>query len=175
MSSSTSRIAGPILLLSLGLTVAPAAASTAPDFESEVLPVLRSRCFACHGPLRQRGNLRLDSRPAMLIGGGRGAAIVPGDAETSLLVSAIRREDELEMPPPRPLDDTERELLEAWIVAGAEWPLTHREETRRRRCRLSAREVPPVEHKIAWSRRGAVVQPRRATDPLGSLLPMPRA
>ncbi|MXZ39972.1 MAG: hypothetical protein F4Z19_17315, partial [Holophagales bacterium] len=55
-----------------------AQAATPPDFESEVLPVLKSRCFACHGPLRQRGSLRLDSRPAMLIGGGRGAAIVPG-------------------------------------------------------------------------------------------------
>ncbi|MYJ26137.1 MAG: hypothetical protein F4080_11555, partial [Holophagales bacterium] len=49
-----------------------AQAATPPDFESEVLPVLKSRCFACHGPLRQRGSLRLDSRPAMLIGGGRG-------------------------------------------------------------------------------------------------------
>ncbi len=127
--------------------VAPAVASTAPDFESEVLPVLKSRCFACHGPLRQRGNLRLDSRPAMLIGGGRGAAIVPGNKEASLLVSAIRREDELEMPPPRPLDAGERELLEAWIAAGAEWPLARQEEAGP--VQVAVREVPPVEHGIA--------------------------
>ena len=101
MRSQTNRIVGSIVLLNLGLAAAQAVAATAPDFESEVLPVLERRCFACHGPLRQRGNLRLDSRPAMLIGGGRGAAIVPGDSEASLLVSAIRREDELEMPPPR--------------------------------------------------------------------------
>ncbi len=147
MSSSTSRIAGSIFFLSLGLTVAPAAASTAPDFESQVLPVLKSRCFACHGPLRQRGNLRLDSRPAMLIGGGRGAAVVPGDAEASLLVSAIRREDELEMPPPGALDDVERELLEVWIEAGADWPLAHHEAAAA--VQVAARDVPPVEHGIA--------------------------
>ena len=124
---------------------APVGGSTVPEFESEVLPVLERRCFACHGPLRQRGNLRLDSRPAMLIGGGRGAAIVPGNAEASLMVSAIRREDELEMPPPRALDDAERELLEAWIQAGAEWPLADDAEAG---VHVAAREVPPVEHGI---------------------------
>lgn len=138
------------IVIGLGFVVAGAAAAdaaTAPDFEAEVLPVLERRCFACHGPLRQRGDLRLDSRPAMLIGGGRGAAIVPGDVEASLLVSAIRREDELEMPPPRALNDAERELLEAWIEAGAEWPLVHDEGAET--SRIAAREVPPVEHGIA--------------------------
>ena len=145
MSSRAGWFAGWVVL-ALGLGSASQAA-TAPDFEAEVLPVLKSRCFACHGPLRQRGNLRLDSRPAMLIGGGRGAAIVPGDAEASLLVSAIRREDELEMPPPRALEDAERELLEVWIEAGADWPLVHDEGAQA--SRIAAREVPPVDHQIA--------------------------
>ncbi len=137
------------MLFGVSFVVAGAATAQAPavpDFESEVLPVLESRCFACHGPLRQRGSLRLDSRPAMLIGGGRGAAIVPGDAEASLLVAAIRREDELEMPPPRALDAAERELLEAWIQAGAEWPLAHEDEAGG--VLVAARGVPPVEHGI---------------------------
>ncbi len=133
-----------VCILSLGS--APVSGSNVPDFEAEVLPVLKSRCFACHGPLRQRGDLRLDSRPAMLIGGGRGAAIVPGDVEASLLVSAIRREDELEMPPPRALAEAERALLEAWIEAGAEWPLAYGEEVGG--VGVAAREVPPVEHGI---------------------------
>ena len=138
-------LCAPGFLLSGGSLVG---AATPPDFESEVLPVLKSRCFACHGPLRQRGDLRLDSRPAMLIGGGRGAAIVPGDAEASLLVAAIRREDELEMPPPRPLDDAERELLEAWIVAGAEWPLADEAPAAPAAGVVAARDVPPVAHGI---------------------------
>ncbi len=127
---------------------APGQAPPAPDFATEVLPVLERRCFACHGPLRQRGDLRLDSRPAMLIGGSRGAAIVPGDAEASLMVAAIRREDELLMPPPRALDEAERGLLEAWIAAGAEWPADHAEDPPGA-VRVAAREAPPVEHDLA--------------------------
>ena len=137
-------LCAPGFLLSGGSLVG---AATPPDFESEVLPVLKSRCFACHGPLRQRGDLRLDSLPAMLIGGGRGAAIVPGDAEASLLVAAIRREDELEMPPPRALDDAERELLEAWVAAGAEWPLAD-EAPAAPASVVAARDVPAVAHGI---------------------------
>ena len=146
MSSPAKRIAHSIFVLKIGLAAMPLTAAAPPDFEAEVLPVLERRCFACHGPLRQRGDLRLDSRPAMLIGGGRGAAIVPGDVEGSLLVAAIRREDELEMPPPRALDEAERELLEAWIQAGAEWPLTLEDEAGG--VHVAAREVPPVEHGI---------------------------
>ncbi len=152
MRRTSSRTAGWTALVlgasGIALIGVPAArAAAAPDFEADVLPVLKSRCFACHGPLRQRGNLRLDSRPAMLIGGGRGAAIVPGDAEASLLVAAIRREDDLEMPPPRPLEAAERELLEAWIEAGAHWPASREEEVVARAG--AARDVPPVEHGIA--------------------------
>ena len=145
MGSRTVGFAGWVVC-ALGLGSVPVSGASVPDFESEVLPVLERRCFACHGPLRQRGDLRLDSRPAMLIGGGRGAAIVPGDAQASLLVSAIRREDELEMPPPRALDDGERALLEAWIDAGAEWPLAHEEEVGG--VGVAARAVPPVEQGI---------------------------
>ena len=158
MGPRTNRLAGSVLLgLGAALAATPAAATppavavpaaAVPDFESEVLPVLERRCFACHGPLRQRGNLRLDSRPAMLIGGGRGAAIVPGDAEASLLVAAIRREDELEMPPPRALDDSERELIEVWIAAGAEWPAASHVGDEAALAQVAAREVPPVAHAV---------------------------
>ena len=84
----------------------------------------------------------------MLIGGGRGAAIVPGNKEASLLVLAIRREDELEMPPPRALEGAERELLEAWIQAGAEWPLAPGEDAAAP-ATVVARDVPPVQHGVA--------------------------
>ena len=88
----------------------------------DVVPLLRRRCFACHGALRQRSNLRLDSRQAALAGGDRGAAIVPGDAEASLLVRAVRRDGDLEMPPGRALTEVEIVQLEDWIRAGATWP-----------------------------------------------------
>ena len=51
------------------------------------------------------------------------------------------------MPPPRPLDDAERELLEAWVAAGAEWPLAD-EAPAAPASVVAARDVPAVAHGI---------------------------
>jgi len=69
------------------------------------------------------GGLRLDSRDGMLKGGGRGAAIVPGDPDKSLLVTAIRQTDEnLKMPQGGKLKPEEVDDIVAWVKAGAVWP-----------------------------------------------------
>ena len=56
-------------------------------------PVLASNCYDCHADQRM-GGLRVDSREALLKGGRSGAAIVPGDAEKSLLIQAVRQTNE---------------------------------------------------------------------------------
>ena len=109
-------------------------------FERHIAPVLKSRCLACHGPLRQRGGLRLDSRQALLLGGSTGAAIVPGQADASLLIAAVKREDGLEMPPPAPLAPQHIERLAAWIDAGAPWPVD--ETSAPQATIITARDVP---------------------------------
>src|SRR5262249_61577468 len=38
-------------------------------FEKQVRPLLAENCFQCHGPEKQKGGLRLDSRTAVLNGG----------------------------------------------------------------------------------------------------------
>ena len=91
-------------------------------FEKEVRPVLVEKCGRCHGGKKQSGGLRLDSRAAMIEGGESSAAIVPGDVANSLLVSAIRRDGDLEMPPDEKLSDREIHALEQWIKLGAPWP-----------------------------------------------------
>src|SRR5205807_3925136 len=58
--------------------------SAAETFEKSVRPVLSANCFSCHGPEKQKGSLRLDSRTAMLTGGDSGPVIVPGHPEESL-------------------------------------------------------------------------------------------
>src|SRR5262249_49101036 len=58
-------------------------------FESKVRPLLAERCLECHGPEKQKGNLRLDSLAAILKGGDSGPALVAGKPEESLLVQAI--------------------------------------------------------------------------------------
>lgn len=91
-------------------------------FERYVRPVLAEHCFECHGPDVQENGLRLDGRDAILKGGERGPAIVPGDASTSRLVNAIRRESELKMPPETELPADAVDALTEWIVMGAPWP-----------------------------------------------------
>lgn len=90
-------------------------------FETDVRPLLAENCFKCHGPDRQKGSLRLDTRGHMLQGGESGAAIVPGQPEESLLVSAVRYES-FEMPPSKPLTEGQIQILETWIRQGAFWP-----------------------------------------------------
>lgn len=91
-------------------------------FESRVRPVLVKHCYSCHSNLATSG-LRVDSREGLLRGGSRGATIVPGDPESSLLMQALyRTHPTLEMPPSGQLDERTLEDLASWIRAGAAWP-----------------------------------------------------
>ena len=83
--------------------------------------VLEAKCIACHGAAHM-SDLDLRDRATMLKGGKRGPAIVPGNAEASLLYQAVRREGELQMPPGKtPLTTAEVSALRDWINAGAKW------------------------------------------------------
>jgi mono/diheme cytochrome c family protein len=87
-------------------------------FERHVRPVLLARCVSCHGDRKQEGGLRVDSREALLQGGDRGPALVPGDLASSLLWQAMERKGDLAMPPTGPLPATELAAVRTWIVAG---------------------------------------------------------
>ncbi len=98
-------------------------------FETNVRPMLVAHCAKCHGADKQSGNLRVDSRAALVTGGDRGPAITPGDAENSLLVQAIRRGDDLQMPPDDPLPVAAGADLAKWIQSGAKWPVSTADTT----------------------------------------------
>src|SRR5689334_7081141 len=68
-------------------------------FEREVRPILVDTCQKCHGEKKQEGELRLDSRAALLKGGSIGPAIEPGNPEKSLLIAAVRHVGDVQMPP----------------------------------------------------------------------------
>ena len=106
------------------LPAGPASAQTPEEFfETRVRPVLAESCMDCHGRLR-RGNLRLNSREAMLRGGDSGPAIIPGDPSGSLLIQTVRHEIEgQEMPRDEdPLNPRQIEGLIEWIRMDAPWP-----------------------------------------------------
>src|SRR5882672_4886052 len=44
-------------------------------FEKNVRPLLHASCVPCHGPEKQKGGLRLDSKAALLKGGDSGAVL----------------------------------------------------------------------------------------------------
>src|ERR1043166_8727887 len=99
----------------------------APDFTGEVRPLLEQHCIKCHGPEKQKGGLRLDSREGAFKPGESGErAIVPGDAAKSRLIKLVSSQDDNERMPSRgqPLARAEIDLLSRWINAGAAWPET---------------------------------------------------
>ncbi len=100
-------------------------AADARFFESEVRPILDEHCFRCHGPERRRpkGGLRLAGHASLLEGGDTGPAISLDAPDASLLLRAVRWEDEaLRMPPKNRLSDREIERLADWVRRGAPWP-----------------------------------------------------
>ncbi len=92
---------------------------------AEAVGLLAQRCGACHGAKVQMGGLRLDSREALLRGGKEGAVVAPGSAEGSRLLDLVAGKVEKKVMPPvgARLTAAEVELLRAWIVAGASWPV----------------------------------------------------
>ena len=134
----------------MGALASPSDPAASPDFfESKVRPVLANNCYACHTN-SALGGLRLDSREAMLKGGGRGAALVPGDPGKSLLITAVRQTDEnLKMPQGGKLKAGEVEDLVAWVKAGAVWPAGSTSVTTAA-SHTGAYAIPP-ERKKFWS------------------------
>ena len=90
-------------------------------FEKSVRPLLAENCFSCHAN-DAMGGLRLDSKDALLKGGNSGPAIVPGDPDKSLLMSAVRHSGALKMPlGGERLSDAQIGALATWIRDGAVW------------------------------------------------------
>src|SRR5262249_7539959 len=99
----------------------PALAQAEQLFVERIAPTLAAKCRTCHGEDAAAG-LDLRSRESALKGGERGAAIIPGDAEKSLLYLALLGRDGFKrMPPGSPLADDLIAAFKQWIDAGAPW------------------------------------------------------
>lgn len=100
-------------------------------FEKQVRPLLVEHCYQCHsGEARIKGGLRLDTRAGILAGGDSGAVLVSGDPEASLLITAIRYQDQdLQMPPKNRLPADAVSALEKWVADGAKDPRVSTVET----------------------------------------------
>ena len=94
-------------------------------YVEKIRPILSQKCYKCHTD-QPNSRFRVDSREAILQGGKRGPAIIPGDPDNSLLIQAVRQIGDLKMPKDSRLDEQEIADLVAWVKMGAPWdPLDH--------------------------------------------------
>lgn len=101
------------------------------DFVKEVYPIFKTSCFKCHGPEKQKGKYRMDTREgAFKETSDHGPAIIAGNSEKSAIILMVANQiDEMLMPPPGgkpgesdPLTAEQIGILRAWIDQGAIWP-----------------------------------------------------
>ena len=90
-------------------------------FDDQVLPLLKSKCYKCHGGEETlKGGLRLTSREGLLHGGELGSAVDETSRRKSRFLEMISyKDDEHQMPPKAKLSDDEIEIFTQWIVRGA--------------------------------------------------------
>ncbi|MDA0813676.1 MAG: hypothetical protein O3C21_14955 [Verrucomicrobia bacterium] len=92
----------------------------------EIRPLLETNCLACHQSEVKLGGLSIQSRNEAFATSDRGARIVPGDPDASLIytMTAVRHGKQNETMPADGilLTEKQRALLRRWIEEGAHWP-----------------------------------------------------
>lgn len=92
-------------------TALPIAATT---WEGGIANLLANRCGGCHNSSARIGGLDLTTYESLLRGGNSGAAVIPGNADASLIFLVQSRGDH-----PGQLTIDELALIRDWILAGA--------------------------------------------------------
>ena len=122
----------PVSILMGSVAVLPLFSAAAPAdepvrFGRDVLPILSSHCFACHGPdeSHRQGGFRLDMEAEAKAKREDGLAISPGQPDKSSIIQRITSTDpDLVMPPPdshKELKPAQIAILRRWISEGAVW------------------------------------------------------
>jgi len=119
-------------------------------FEAKIRPILAEHCVQCHGPKKEKGGLRLDSKAGFLKGGDDGPVVVRGEPEKSPLILAVRHQGDLRMPPKQKLPPEAIAALTLWVKMGALW------------AESNARSNPDVD---AWKRHWAFQPIRNPSSP----------
>ena len=117
-----------VVILACGFFCAPsvatAQASDSIDFGRQIQPILAKRCFACHGPDKAEGELRLNDKASVFakLPSDKQAVVSGHPDESELLRRVTSTDDAVRMPPEGPsLTPAQVNLLKSWIEQGAEW------------------------------------------------------
>ena len=96
-------------------------------FEKDIKPLFEKSCIECHGEVKPKGKLRLDTLAGTIKGSVDGKVLEPGNSAKSFLVANIAYlgdEDDF-MPPPKDvkkfpkLTAEQVGIVRAWIDQGA--------------------------------------------------------
>ena len=100
------------------------------DYTTQIKPLFKQRCFACHGVLKSEGGLRLDSGEHIKKGGDGGTVFVAGkSADSSLIARLTSTDDSLRMPQEgERLKPDQIALIRRWIDEGARFPANDQPE-----------------------------------------------
>ncbi|MDA1315237.1 MAG: hypothetical protein O2968_18040 [Acidobacteria bacterium] len=91
-----------------------------PSFRTDVFPIFRDNCLACHSAQTKMGQLVMEDYDGLMQGGNNGPALVAGDAESSLLVRMLEGRAQPKMPfGGGDLAAKNIATIRAWIDAGA--------------------------------------------------------
>ncbi len=94
-------------------------------FDHLIMPILETKCNKCHNEEKSKGDLRMDTHEALLVGGEGepGKTVIPGKPDESLAIARIKLpiDDDEHMPPEgkEQMTDEETALLHWWIQQGA--------------------------------------------------------
>lgn len=116
--------------LNIGTAVGADVAGQRVDFNRQIRPILSEICYHCHDPDAENRDtdLRLDTFDGATADLGEYAAIVPGDADESEILTRLISEDPDERMPPhdsgKEVSAEQIKLLRKWIDESADWP-TH--------------------------------------------------
>jgi len=118
------------------------------NFENQILPIFKARCFKCHQkeyvvgqrapddafgflsgkqiPIMKKpqGEFRMDNPQLMLKGGSTGGDITPGKPMQSTVYTftLLTEDDDMAMPPTgNRITDKQKDLIKDWIAQGAEF------------------------------------------------------
>lgn len=114
-----------LYILLLVLPTQKALSNDKVDYFKDILPIFEQNCLQCHGPDKQKSDLRVDLRNSLIEGGDSGLpAIKPGDWEGSFLMDVVTHKDEdMAMPPKgEKLLEGEINKIMQWVNSGAYWP-----------------------------------------------------
>jgi WD40 repeat protein len=92
------------------------------SFVNDIAPILKEKCFGCHGAKNPKGKLDMTKYASFRKGGTKDDPIVSGNPDDSYLMTVLTATGKNRMPPKEsgdPLPKAQIDLIERWIKQGA--------------------------------------------------------